>query len=366
MIRVLHIVTVMNCGGLETMIMNYYRNIDRTKIQFDFLVHRYESGAYDNEIENLGGRIFRLPYLNPFSKNYKKSLDTFFKNKKDDYKIVHCHLDCMSSIPLKYAKKYGINVRIAHSHSSSQDKNIKYFVKLYYKNKIHKYANNLFACGDKAGRWMFGNKKFIVLNNAIDSKSYSFNQEKRSELRKHCNITQNTFIIGHVGRFSPVKNHKFIVDIFFEILNINKNARLILVGSGNEESAIKEYVDRKQINDNVMFLGTRNDVNEIMQVFDVLLFPSLYEGLPLTLVEAQASGLLCFISDNISKQCIITNNVRTISLKCAAKEWATIILKESSEFEREDTYSQIVKAGFDIKDNAKKLEEFYINEYNKI
>ena len=182
-IRILHIVTYMGRGGLETMIMNYYRNIDRSKVQFDFLTHRQERWDYDDEIEKLGGKIYRLPRLNPFSPSYLKALDGFFKEHKE-YKIVHCHQDCLSGIPLKYAKKNGVPFTIAHSHSSNQNKDLKYLVKLAAKKNICKYSDHLFACGKEAGEWMFNTSDFEILNNAIDTKKYIYNEEKSLKIKE--------------------------------------------------------------------------------------------------------------------------------------------------------------------------------------
>lgn len=362
-IRILQIVTTMNRAGLETMLMNYYRNIDRNMVQFDFLVHRQEKSNYEDEILKLGGKIYRLPYLNPFSFHYRKELKNFFI-QHPEYQIVHCHLDCMSSIPLYYAKKAGVKVLIAHSHNSNQDKNLKYPLKLYYKRKISKVATHLFACGDKAGQWMFNNSHFLILNNAIDTKKYLFNEEVAKELRVQLNL-QDKFVIGHVGRFNEQKNHEFIIDIFNELLKINQNAHLLLVGEGILKEKMIAKVDELNISDNVTFYGLCDHVERILQVFDIFLFPSLYEGLPVTMVEAQASGLKCFISDKVPNECIITENVDVLKLSDPLELWVNEINKYSNGYVRKNMLSEIKNKGFDITENAKELEEFYINEYNK-
>lgn len=361
--RVVHIVTSMNRGGLETMIMNYYRNIDRKHVQFDFLVHRYEKGAYDDEIEKMGGKIYRIRNLNPFSLKYRKELDEFFKSNK--YDIVHCHLDCMSSIPLKYAKKNGIAIRIAHAHSSSQDKNLKYVLKLYYKTQIKKYATDLFACSGDAGKWMFNGNNFTIIRNAIDSDLYKFNSSIRLAIRKEFNIPKNAFTVGHVGRFSTVKNHNFIVEVFSKIHDINKNSFLLMIGDGELKQEIKVKIKELDLDHNVIFAGIRNDVPNILQAMDVFLFPSLYEGLPLSLIEAQSSGLKCFISDRVSSESIITNNVESISLSKSAKEWADRILKYKDGYDRLDCSYLVKGSGFDIIENASLLEAYYINKFNR-
>lgn len=362
-IRILHVVTHMNRGGLETMLMNYYRKIDRTKVQFDFLVHRQERADYDDVIESLGGKIYRLPYLNPFSRGYLRALDAFFEEHRE-YRIVHSHLDCMSAIPLKVAKKHGVPVRIAHSHTSSQDINLKYPLKLYYKTRIKNYATDLFACSEKAGKWMFGTDNFKILPNAIDVKQYLYDSDKRKKKREELKVG-NAFVVGNVSRFSKVKNHKFLIDILSELLKIDNNVKLILVGEGEEYEKIKCLVKNRGLSDNVIFTGLRSDVFEIMQAFDVFVLPSLYEGLPVTMVEAQAAGLPCFISDGVPIDCKITDDVYRISLDKGDKEWAEQIYTMRN-FDRKNTYSKIVDAHFDIIQNAKYLQNFYMEQWELV
>ena len=356
MLRVLQVVTYMGRGGLETMIMNYYRNIDRSKVQFDFLVHRQEEATYDKEILSLGGHIYRMPVLNPFSKAYFSSLDSFFKEHR--YNIVHSHLDCMSAYPLKIAQKNGVCVRIAHSHNKSQDKNLKYPIKLLSKRLIPKYATHLFACGKEAGDWMFNGKPYTILNNAIDAQIYVYNERVRDEVRKELNLTNDNLVVGHVGRFNPQKNHSFIIDVFNAVYEKNKNARLVLVGSGDGQQAIEDKVKSLGLSDSVLFLGSRGDVNRVLQAMDVFLFPSLYEGLPLSIIEAQAAGLPCIISDNVPSECIKTDRVFRYSLSEPTDFWADKIF-EALKISKKDTLSEIIASGFDIKENSRKLEDFY-------
>lgn len=364
MIRVLHVVTYMGRGGLETMLMNYYHNIDRTKIQFDFLVHRDFEADYDQEILKLGGRIYHVPKMNPFSIRYRKSLSLFFK-KHPEYQIVHVHQDCMSSIALKSAMENNVPIRIAHSHNANQDKNIKYLIKRLYMRSIPKYATDLFACGKNAGNWMFRDKPFKILNNAIDTNSFKFNVDIRNKIKNEMNLG-NKFVIGHVGRFSQQKNHSFLIDIFYEIQKIRTDSILLLIGSGDGKLTVIEKVRKLNIENKVIFMGVRNDVNKLMQAMDVFVFPSLYEGLPVTLIEAQASGLPIIKSDNISDQCILTDNVVSISLDKSAYSWAKEILNFVNSFDRKDTSLEIINNGYDISSNAKWLENYYLNEVSKI
>lgn len=358
--RVLQIVTTMNRGGLETMLMNYYRNIDRTKVQFDFLIHRLEKSDYEDEIKSLGGNIYRFSPLNPLSFSYRNELKYFFSLHKE-YNIVHCHLDCMSSLPLYYAKKAGIKRRIAHSHNSNQDKNLKYILKLFYKRKISKMATDLFSCGEKAGKWMFNKNSFKVINNAIETSKYIYDECKRDEMKKELSL-DNNFVIGHVGRFNEQKNHNFIIDIFYELTKLNDNAHLLLIGEGDLKESIIAKVEALNILDKVTFYGLCDHVNDILQAFDVFLFPSIYEGLPVTMVEAQASGLKCFISSKVPNECIITNNVTILNLIDSPKKWANEINIYSQGYIRENMLLNIKGKGFDVEENVKGLERFYLNE----
>lgn len=363
-IRVLQIVTTMERAGLETMIMNYYRNIDRTKVQFDFLRHRDGKHAYDNEIESLGGRIYTVPAFNPLNTNgYLTSLDKFFREHKE-YKIVHAHLDCLSSLPLKYAKKNGIPVLISHSHVSQMTFDLKYPIRMFYRQQIPHIATHLMACSENAGKWMFGKHNYLVVTNAIDCDKFTYDGKKASELRIKYGI-ENKFVVGHVGRFDPVKNHEFIVRVFYEIVKKHNDSILLLAGIGNEIENIKDLVNRFNLNDKVIFLGSIDNVSDVMQMMDVFIFPSLYEGLGISLVEAQASGLPCYTSLNCVPQSVnITGNVQFLSLKSNVDEWVnSILMNLINKRTRKNCSIQIRNAGYDIKLEAKKLENIYMNLY---
>lgn len=357
-VRVLHIVTHMNRGGLETMIMNYYRNIDRSKIQFDFLVHRYKEADYDDEILSLGGKIYRMPQLNPLSLTYIHCLDAFFSEHKE-YKIVHCHLDCMAGIPLKYAKKHGVCVRIAHAHSSNQTKDAKYALKLIYKRNITKYANQLFACGHDAGKWMFNTDKFVVLNNAIDAAAYSYNKQDATKVRREFNINPNAILVGHVGRFCPPKNHVFIMRVFAEVLKKCSSAVLILVGKGELRSETEKQAEMLGIRENVIFTGLRSDVSRLLQAMDVFLFPSLFEGFGIVALEAQAAGLACVVSDMVPQDCVVTDLVTKIPLSESLTKWGDAVIA-AAKTPRRNTLSELRGSGFDIRENAIWLQNFYL------
>ena len=356
--RVLQVVTHMERGGLESMIMNYYRYIDRAKVQFDFLVHRQERAAFDDEIESLGGIIYRLPRLVPWSKSYLSALNRFF-DEHPGYKIVHVHQDCLSSVILKAAAQHDIPVRIAHSHNANQDKNLKYPVKLWYKRSISKYATNLFACGEDARDWMFNGAPYQIVNNAIDAVAYAYDPAKRIEMRQKLGL-RDELVVGHVGRFNPQKNHLFLLDIFAVLLKKEPNAALLLIGGGEDMPKIQAKAQTLGIEEHVRFLGIRSDVADLMQAMDVFVFPSLYEGLPVTMVEAQAAGLPCLISDKVPSECILTNGlVDVLPLSAEPETWAAKIL-EKRNLPRSDRRSEIAAHGFDITTEAVKLQKFYL------
>lgn len=361
-IRILQVVTYMGRGGLETMLMNYYRHMDRSRVQFDFLTHRQEKADYDDEIEHLGGKIYHLPRLVPWSMGYRRALNQFFQSHPE-YRIVHVHQDCLSSVILKAAQHNGVPVRIAHSHNSSQDKNIKYLIKLYYKQFIPRYATQLFACGEDAGRWMFGGADFCILQNAIDVSAYQFYPEKRARVRSVLRIPEENLVLGHVGRFSHQKNHLFLLDIFSSVHSQNAETTLLLVGDGELRPQIEQKIQDLGLGGSVILTGVRSDVPDLLQAMDLFVFPSLYEGLGIVVVEAQASGLPCIISEHLPSECNITSLVKRIPLRETSSAWANAILNTDSA-ERDSLTSEISKAGFDIVQKAKWLQNYYLEQWS--
>lgn len=373
--RVLQVLTIMNRGGAETMIMNYYRAIDRTKIQFDFLLHRNEKGAFDDEIKDLGGIIHRMPPIKPTNYfRYKKLLSAFFKSHPE-YRIVHSHLNALSSLVLAAAKQHRVPIRIAHSHLAIEP----YIIKnIFYKNRdviatikdtiqslirgrVKKTATHYFACSEKAGNWLFGEKnthKVQIINNAIDTSSFIYNRSLATRIKETMNFT-NEKIIGHVGRFNEQKNHLFLIRIFKEIVTLDKNSRLLLIGDGNMKNRVEEEVKRLKIENYVLFLGIRGDIPLLLQSFDVFLFPSLYEGLPVTLIEAQASGIKIVTSDTVTQEVDISGLVTFLNLNTPEKQWAQSVLS-SIPYERKNMSKKILENGYDIHRNARNLQDFYL------
>lgn len=372
-IRILNLFTIMNRGGAETMVMNYYRNIDRSRVQFDFLVTREERGAYDDEIEALGGKIYRMPPVLPgYFKKHKDAVARFF-DEHDEYSIIHSHMSELGYFVFREAKKRGVKCTVCHAHNAPHFKDetlvekLKDVVRNYFKHRIRKYTDHKFICGVEAGEWLFGKKSksdFVMMNNAVDAQKFAWSREKAEKIKAKLDL-DGKFAVCHVGRFNTQKNHSFLIEIFKNIHDINPNSCLLLVGAGELEERVRLQVKSLGLQDSVRFMGLRDDVNEIMIASDVFLFPSLYEGLPVTLVEAQSSGIKCVISDSIPRDCIITENIDVVSLGNSAQEWAQSVLKYANGYERKDTFKEIATAGFDIKENAKWLEEFYINEHNK-
>ena len=269
-------------GGVESVVMNYYRNIDRDKIQFHFLCDEDSTDIPYDEIEKLGGKVIVIP---PYQKLFKYQKELYKIFKENNYKIVHSHINALSVFPLRIAKKAKIPVRIAHSHSTSNKKEWKKnLIKDVLRPFSKIYANQFFACTEHAGKWLFGKKvlerkELNVINNAIDLKKFEFNEKIREDLRKELGIKEDTIVIGHIGRFMKQKNHEFLIDVFEKAIKEYNDICLVLIGQGPLENKIREIVKEKRIEDKVIFLGQRNDVNKLYQAMDVFVLPSLYEGL---------------------------------------------------------------------------------------
>lgn len=359
MIRVLQVVNTMNHAGLETMLMNYYRHIDKTKIQFDFLTHRPDKGDYDNEIGDLGGKVYYAPRLYPQNYlAYFKWMKNFFV-EHPEYRIIHSHIDAMSYLPLLAAKKANLPVRISHSHSTSIDRDFKYILKQFYRSRINHVATEQLACGQEAGKFLYNGRSFQVIPNAVDASKFYFNSIVRASKREELGITDE-FVVGHVGRFYYPKNHVFLVKIFKEILKLEPNALLLLVGTGENQKEIIQYSLELNLVENVQFLGNRSDVAELYQTMDVFVLPSLFEGVPLVGVEAQFSDLPCFFSNKVPEEVKFNEKSKFISLDESAEEWAKDIVS-SKKFIRKRDGSEIVNSRYDIKVAHNILEKYYLS-----
>ncbi|RSK53479.1 glycosyltransferase family 1 protein [Bacillus canaveralius] len=363
-IRILQVVTIMNRGGLETMLMNYYRQINRSKIQFDFMVHRDEEGHYDQEILNLGGKIYRMPQIKPGNyRLYFQLLDDFFVNHPE-YKVVHAHINENSSFVLRAAKRAGVQCRIAHSHTSDLGIDYKLPFRLYARTVMKNNPSEYFACSNNAAEWLFGKKKIdadkvTILKNAINLDEFKYNEKVRIDTRGKLNI-KDQLVIGHVGRFHKSKNHEFLVDVFKSIHKRHPSSMLLLVGEGDTRLTIEKKVANLGLHSAVKFLGLRKDITQLMQAMDLFLFPSFFEGAPVALIEAQAAGLQCVVSDTISKESNLTGLVKYLNIRDSSEVWADKILNLS--FEHTDTSQQLVKNGYDIVTMANSLSKYYIEK----
>lgn len=366
MLRILHVIGSMQCGGTETLLMNIYRNIDRSKIQFDFVVHTNVHNFYEDEIEKLGGKIYRTRKFNVFNYfSYKKYWKDFFNNHQE-YKIVHGHINSSALIYLKAAKKQGI-VTVIHSHATrNNEKNIRSVVFLIAAYPIRFIADYFFGCSRQAGLDRFGENvvnsdRFQVLNNGIESRKFIYDIEKRKKVRDKEKVSENMVVIGHVGRFTYAKNHKFIIELFEEYHKFNPESELWLIGKGELEEKISNMVNERSLTDCVRFLGQKRDVSAYLNAMDVFIFPSLFEGLGISLVEAQATGLPCVVSENIQEEADIQAGlVHKLRLSDDLQDWVEKI-NEYKGFQRQDTSENVKKVGFEIQLIAEKLQRFYLD-----
>lgn len=365
-IRILQVFGGLNRGGSETAIMNVYRNIDRKKVQFDFIVHTNERCDYEDEIESLGGYIYRFSrYKISNHWKYQKEWGKFFANHPE-YKIIHGQYYTISSIYFQVAKKYGL-MCIAHSHIAQVKGKRALFIKILA-HPLRHISDYLFACSKVAGLWLYGkraikNNNFHIIKNAIDTKQFIFNQDIRLKLRVELKFIDK-FVIGHVGRFTNQKNHLFLINIFKKVHEKNDKSILLLIGEGNLKKSMEKRIFDLGLSDSVIFTGVRPDVAQLMQAMDIFVLPSLYEGLGIVAVEAQAAGLHCIVSDTIPRDAYLTELIEPLSLKDSISIWVNRILKYT-DCERENTSQDIKNGGYDIVETAKWLENFYIKNWRE-
>ena len=364
MLRVLHSVSNMARAGIETMLMNYYRQIDRDRIQFDFLANKPVPGEYDDEIRSMGGRVFVSPGLNPLHYPKYKRFVADLLQENPEIKIVHAHNEAMGYYALQSAKDAGIKVRIAHAHNTQIIRDYKYPLKMVCKQLLPGAATEYWSCGRDAGIYYYGEKRWnesgFILRNAIDLSRFAFQPDVRERLRKEHGL-ENCFVIGHVGRFNLQKNHTRLLDIFAEVTKTVPDARLALIGVGELEESAKEKAAALGIQDKTIFLGQMSGVNEWYQAMDCFVLPSLFEGLPVVGIEAQAAGLPCFFSDKVTDEIILSTHAQRISLQADDAEWAGAILTaRQPETDRLRGMDIVRQAGYDIREEARKLQEIYI------
>ena len=360
-IRILHMIVSLNIGGSQNMIMNLYRAIDRNRIQFDFVVDHPEQPYFKNEIEKLGGKIFVMPAFT--GKNVfqlQKAWNCFF-DVHPEYHVLHSHVRSYASIYLPIAKKYGVKI-IVHSHSTSNGSGIKSVAKAILQYPLRYEADYFFGCSLKAGEWLFGKKivqsdRYFTIKNAIDTQKYFFNRKQRSILRNQLRIEEDVTVFIHVGRLHEAKNHIFLLYVFAMLIKEIPNSMLLLVGDGELSSGIEKQIEQLNLKSNVKMLGARTDIPDILNAADAFLFPSKWEGLPVTVVEAQASGLPCFVSDKVTKEVGISELVKFLPIDKGTQVWIDAI--KETDLTRKNVIDKIIQAGFDIKKSVEWLTKFY-------
>lgn len=360
-------------GGQETFILNMYNNMDKDKIQIDILTPFYcDNMQFKENVEKNGGKVFigNLSFDKNRKKNFNKVVSDFLKDNK--YNIVHIQSGSIYSLMTgaKIAKKAGVENVIVHSHCGGLA-NLKYrVIKTISRYDMLKYPTEYWACSKLAAEWKFPKKiikngEYKILKNAIDTSKIYFSKELREKTRKELELKDENLVIGHIGRFSKQKNHELLIDIFKKIYEKNSNAILLLIGTGELEEKIINKVKRMKLEKNVKFLGIRKDINELLNAMDVFLLPSLFEGLPVVGVEAQATGLFVVTSDKVTKELPINDLVEYCPLDLFTDIWADKVIEIASKYERRDTTKEIKDIGYDVKSAAELMQKYYLDMENK-
>ena len=345
--------------------MELYRRIDRSQLQFDFVVFPGETGGLYPEITSLGGHVFECPRYSGGNHFAFCNWWNTFLTEHTEYHIVHAHVRSSASIYLSIAKKHGC-LTIIQSHSISNGKGIPAVIKYLLQLPLRHIADYLFSCSDAAGRWLYGENathksNYSIIPNCIDCKRFAYSESVREAIRNELGIEEDCFVVGHIGRFHEAKNHKYLVRIFKEILNKNHNSWLLLVGDGELRGSIEALCNRFEIQERVIFTGARRNTEQYYQAMDVFLFPSLWEGLPVSVVEAQASGLHCIISDKITRDVQLTDLVEYYPLEKTPADWAIRAMQYAGKGRigcKEEQQRSIMT--FDSDNVAKKLQRFYL------
>ena len=367
-IRIAHVIGNVVKGGVESVVYNYYRFMDRSEIQFDFIVHDNSPYEIPDEIMALGCRVYKVPHYK-YLPAYIKALKHLFT--QGSWHIVHSHMSTLSVFTLYAAKRAGVPVRIAHSHGvtrHNKDEIVKNIFRHTLRTLARAYPTHFLACAEYSGAWMFGKRmqkerKITLISNAIDHKAFAFDEGIRRRVRNDLGVDGN-YVIGHVGRFMTQKNHGFLIDVFAEVYKRDNDSILVLVGDGELRGKIEERVECLNLKESVCFLGGREDVNELYQAMDVFVLPSLYEGLPVALVEAQFAGLPAVVSDEVTEEAKFTNLIEFMSLREDAGRWAERVLDKRG-MGRIDVSEEPRAKMFTINDNAEKLKRIYFEFFNR-
>jgi glycosyltransferase involved in cell wall biosynthesis len=362
-IRVCQIVGNMMGGGVEHVVMNYFQHVDRSRVQFDFVITDTSIVVPREQIESGGGRIFSVPgYKNLPA--FDSALFELFK-AHPEWRIVHSHMNALSVFPLRQAERAGILVRIAHSHSAfGYGEPLRNAAKLFLRRFANKYPTNRFACSKTAGDWLFGEgTPYEVVYNAIDLARFAFDLEVRADTRLELGIPAGTFVVGHVGRFMQTKNQEFLVDAFAKMLPVRPDSRLVFAGTGEDEQAVRRLAESLGVSNKVLFLGQRDDSYRLYQAFDVVALPSLYEGLGLVAIEAQASGLPCLLSDRIPGEADLTGLCRYLPIK-DSQMWADALAAlEPRGGEARAGCDRADFTNYDVNNQAARLTDRYLELY---
>lgn len=366
-IRVLHIVTSMNIGGIENFIMTVYRNIDRTRVQFDFLKHRDSHDFYDDEIVAMGGRIYCLPPINPLKQRlYDKAASHFFREHKETYKIVHSHINTFSAYPLRIARREGYKVLIAHAHATTKTLDIKTPFRLYTKCIITKYITDAFACSAAAGKWLFKDFSYEIIPNVIEANRFFYMESIKKDVRAELGIDNAAYIIGMVANFSAIKNHEYLVSIFSGILKEIPNSYLVFVGDGEMRSDIEDKVHRMGFDNRVVFLGQREDVPRLLQALDVFALPSITEGFSISALEAETVGVPCVLSTGIPKDVKLFSEMNTCFLPLQDKNAWIAKIVSLKDVKKKNWVQEVSETRYDAKTSSEKLLEFYEKKYKTV
>lgn len=360
-IRVAQIIGKMAAGGVEAVVYNYYRAINHSAVQFDFFVDDDSSAEFPRQLLDMGARVYPIPpYRKPLA--YLSALIRSFR--QNHYQIVHAHVNTMNVFPLFAAWWAKVPVRICHNHSTADwGEKKKTLLKYLLRPFAKVFATEYFACGEKAGRWMYGNHSFEsgkvhVMTNAIDTGKFSFDLAARRRLREELSIGQDVFVVGHVGRFTYAKNHEFLLRIFQAVLLQCEDARLLLVGEGERMEYIRTEAQKLGLADKVCFTGSRADVNELYSVMDVFCLPSFYEGFGVVALESQANGLKCVLSDRVPSEADVTGTSAFLPLSAQPQKWAQELLAQQGS-PRRDQSDEVKEAGYDIAQSAAELAAYY-------
>lgn len=362
--KVLQITSSLARNGTETFIMNVYRHIDRTKVQFDFLLFTEDMGGFCSEALALGATIYRLPARRKGIIQYYHALDHFFSQHFREYVAIHfCGCSLTSVLPIYMAKKYGIPIRVIHSHNSYTQGLHNIILHELNKYFAARWGTAFLACSDKAADWFYRHtsafRKYIIVKNGISIKDFGYNLQVREEYRTRLGL-QECFVVGHVGRYTEVKNHIFLLKIFKSLLPLLPQARLMLVGDGELKQQIENQVEADtDMHGKVLFLENRTDVNKLMQVMDCFVMPSLFEGLPFVLVEAQCAGLKVLCADTISHGVKLTDNLTYMSLNESPECWATQVRSYVGS-KRVSVNEVIAESGFSIDQVVTELADLYL------